>query len=319
MKRIVALAGIILIFGVCSAWAQKTVQLSIATGGIGGVYYPIGKTMANIISTYIPYAGATSEVTTASVDNCLLIGLGRVDLALIMADSGWNAYQGKGTFKERMPLRTLTVLYPNNMHIVTLGGKGIEQVMDLKGKRVSTGAERSGTEVMALRLLDSYGINADKQMIRKKLGASESAEALKEGKIDAYFWVGGLPTPSVLSLGSTPGIKIKFVGHGNAVPKMTGKYGPLYTKGNIPAKTYPGQDEDIPIAVVWNLLVCHQKMRQDLAYDIVKVLFDHKSELARVHRDGRFLSMECQKTGFPSVPFHPGAIRYFKEKGQAFE
>src|SRR4030066_726701 len=129
MRRLFSLGLIVvLVFCVSSAWAQKSVRLSIATGGTGGVYYPLGGGMANLIWKYIPYTEATAEVTTASVDNCLLVGAGKVDLALIMADTGWDAYQGRAQFKEKGPLRTGAVLYPNNMHVVTLEGKGIEKV-----------------------------------------------------------------------------------------------------------------------------------------------------------------------------------------------
>jgi hypothetical protein len=315
MKRLLLLGFIVLfVFSISSAWAQKSVRLSIATGGTGGVYYPLGGGMANVISKYIPYAEATAEVTTASVDNCLLVGQGKADMALIMADVGWDAYQGRGKFKEKIPLRTIAVLYPNNMHIVTIEGKGIEKVTDLKGKRVSTGAPGSGTEVKALRVLEAYGLTPDKDFTRDKLGVAESAGALKDRKIDAFFWDGGLPTAAVTDLGATPGIKIKIISHGDAVPKMREKYGPLYVKGIIPAKTYPGQDVDVEMAVVWNLLICNEKMKGDIAYDIVKTLFDRKPELVASHRDARYLSLEPQVGGSP-IPLHPGVIRYFTEKG----
>jgi TRAP transporter TAXI family solute receptor len=317
MKRLLLLGIIIIfVFSVSLSWAQKSVRLSIATGGTGGVYYPLGGGMANIISKYIPYTEATAEVTTASVDNCLLVGQGKADLALIMADTGWDAYQGRTkAFKEKVPLRTLAVLYPNNMHIVTVEGKGIEKVADLKGKRVSTGAPGSGTEVMALRVIEAHGLDPTKEMTRDKLGVSESAGALKDRKIDAFFWVGGLPTASVTDLGATPGIKMKLIGHADAIPKMRETYGPIYVKGVIPAKTYPGQEGDIPIAVVWNLLICSGNMKEGVAYDILKTLFDHKQELVASHRDARYLSLESQAAGGSPIPFHPGAIRYFTEKG----
>jgi TRAP transporter TAXI family solute receptor len=201
------------------------------------------------------------------------------------------------------------------MHIVTMEGKGIEKVTDLKGKRVSTGAPGSGTEVMALRVIEAFGLDPNKDMTRDKLGVSESAGAMKDRKIDAFFWVGGLPTAAVTDFGATPGIKIKILGHADAVPKMREKYGPLYVKGVIPAKTYPGQDVDVPISVVWNLLVCNEKMKGDVAYDIVKTFFDHKPELVASHRDARYLSLEPQAAGGSPIPFHPGAFRYFTEKG----
>jgi len=316
MRRISLFAAImILFFSFSSAWAQKTVRLSIATGGTGGVYYPMGGGMANILSKYIPYLEATAEVTTASVDNCLLVGKQKAELAFIMADTGWDAYMGKAQFKEKVALRTLAVLYPNNMHVVTVEGKGIDKVSDLKGKRVSTGAPGSGTEVMGLRVIEANGLDPNKDMTRDKLSVSESAGALKDGKIDAFFWVGGLPTAAITDLGATPGVKIKLLNSGDAVPKMREKYGPLYVKGVIPAKTYRGQDTDVPIAVVWNLLICNEKMKEDVAYDILKTLFDHKPELVASHGDARHLSLESQAGGGSPIPFHPGAIRYFAEKG----
>jgi len=304
-----------LVFMVSGAYAQqKDVRLSIATGGTGGVYYPLGGGMANVISKHIPYAEATAEVTAASVDNCLLVGAKKADMALIMADVGWDAFEGKGKFKEKLPIRTLAVLYINNMHIVTLEGKGIDNVSDLKGRRVSTGAPGSGTEVKGLRVLEAYGLDPDKDMTRERLGASESAGALKDGKIDAYFWDGGLPTASITDLGATPGVKIKLISHADAVPKMTEKYGPLYFKGAIPAKMYPGQEQEVSIARVSNLLICNKDMKDSVAYDIVKTLFEHKPELVAVHRMAEELSLEPQVGGSP-LPFHPGAAKYFKDRG----
>jgi TRAP transporter TAXI family solute receptor len=315
MRRIFILTLIAaIVLGFSTAFAQKQLRLSIATGGTGGVYYPIGGGMANIISKYIPYAEATAEVTSASVDNCLLVGANKADMALIMADTGWDAYSAKGKFKDKLPIRTLAVLYPNNMHLVTLEGKGIEKASDLKGKNVSTGAPGSGTEVKALRVLEAYGLDPDKDMKRDRLGASESAGALKDGKIDAYFWDGGLPTASITDLGATPGIKLKLIDHGDAVPKMKEKYGPLYVKGIIPPKTYPGQEKEIAIAVVSNLLICNEGMKDDVAYDIVKTIFEKKPELIAVHKIATELKLESQADGSP-IPFHPGAARYFKEKG----
>lgn len=320
MRRLFVLGTIIiLVFIASSTWAQKAVQLSIATGGTGGTYYPIGGGMANIISKYIPYAEATAEVTNGSVDNCLLVGKGKAELALTMGDVVAEAYQGKGKFKEKIPLRAVAVIYPNSMHIVTLEGRGIEKVTDLKGKRVSTCSPGSGTEVMALRLLEAYGMDADRDMKRDRLGASESAGAIKDKKIDAYFWVSGLPTSSVLDLAATPGIKMKLIAHADAVPKMRAKYGPLYSKGIIPAKTYPRQDADVPVVLVVNMLVCHENMKGDIVYDVVKTLFERKPELEAVHSAVKNLTLEAQTTEGSPIPFHPGAIRYFTEKGLKFK
>jgi len=296
--------------------AQKTVQLSIATGGTGGSYYPMGGGMANIISKYIPYAEATAEVTSASIDNCLLVGRGKADMAFMNADTAWDAWQGKGkAFKEKIPLRTIAVWSPSMMHIVVIEGKGIQKISDLKGKRIATGAPGSNTEVMALRILGTYGLNPDKDVTRERLSVSESSGALKDRKIDAFFWVGGLPTAAVTDLAATPGIKIKLLSHGDAVPKIREKFGPFYVSGIIPAKTYAGQEGEVSICAIWNLVVCNENMKEKIAYDLVKTIFDHKPELLASHSDVKYLTLESQAGGGSSIPFHPGALRFYKEKG----
>jgi len=315
MRRFIVFGVIVALFFIASTvWAQKSVRLSIATGPTGGVYYPMGGGMANILSKHISYLEVTAEATNASIDNSRLLGAGKVDFSLIMADTGWDAYQGREQFKEKIQLRTMAVIYPNNMHVITLEGKGIEKVSDLKGKRVSTGAPGSGTEKKGTRVLEAYGLDPNKDMTRDRLTPQESAGALKDRKIDAFFWDGGIPTASVTDLGATPGIKMKLIGHEDAIPKMREKYGPLYVRGVIPAKSYPGQDADVAVAVVWNLLLCHEKMKGDLVYDILKTLFERKPELVAVHREAAWLSLTPQAGGSP-IPYHPGAIRYFTEKG----
>lgn len=297
-----------LIFG------QTKTRLSIATGGTGGVYYPYGGGMAAVLSKHLPGVEATAEVTAASVDNCRLVAAHKADMGFVMADVAYDAFMGTGKFKEKLPLRNLAVLYSNFMHIVTLEGKGINTVADLKGKKISTGAPGSGTEVKALRVLEAYGLNPDKDVTRDRLGASESAGALKDRKIDAYFWDGGLPTASVLDLAATPGIKIKLLGHEDGVQRMIAKYGPVYFKGRIPKNVYPGIISDTPVAAVANILICNEKMDTDLAYNILKTLFGHKPELVAVHQEAKHLTLEDAVEGSP-IPFHPGAVKFFREKG----
>jgi TRAP transporter TAXI family solute receptor len=269
--------------------------------------------MAAVISKYLPHVEATAEVTAASVDNIKLVGAGKADLAFVMADSALDGYEGKGKFKEKVPIQNVAVLYANFMHIVTMAGGPIKTVADLKGKKVSTGAPGSGTEVKALRVLEAYGINTDKDISRDRLGASESAGALKDRKLDAYFWDGGLPTASVLDVAMTPGISIQLLSHGDAVPKMVAKYGPVYFKKKMPKAVYH-QKADIEVAAVANLLICNQNAKPDLIYQVLKALFDHHKELVAVHKAALELTLEDAVDGSP-IPFHAGAIKYFKEKG----
>ena len=308
--------SLMLLMGPSLARAQNAVRLSIATGGTGGIYYPIGSGMAGLLSKYGSNVHATAEVTSASVDNCLLLNKSKVDLALAVADNAWDAYQGKGKgFREKVPLRTLVAVYPIFMHLVTLENRSIEKVTDLKGKAVSTGAPGGWTEFTAMRILESVRLSADKGVTRSRLGPSESTAALKEKKIDAYFWGGGIPATSVTDLAVTPGMKMKLISLGDVVSIMRDKYGPVYVKGSIPARTYPGQDLDIPVPLVWNLLLCHENMKEDLAYRIVKTVFEHQPELAAIQREARFLTPESQGSGGSPVPYHPGALRYFAERG----
>ena len=169
-----------------SALAQT--RISIATGGTGGVYYPLGGGIANVLSKYVPNMQATAEVTGASVDNMKLVGAGKAEVGFTMADTAWDAYQGQDKFKDnKQAVRALVVFYPNLTHVVTVEGKGINTMADLKGKRISTGSPGSGTEVMAFRILEAYGIDKDKDVKRERLSVAESVNALKDGKIDAFI------------------------------------------------------------------------------------------------------------------------------------
>jgi len=205
-----------------AARAQEKYSLSIATGGTGGVYYPLGGGMANILSKYVPGLQATAEVTGGSVDNLKLIATGKPYIGFSMADAGQDAYRGEDKFKgTKVPLRTLMVLYPNRMHVVTIDGIGITKMADLRGKRVSTGSPGSATEVMGFRVIEAAGLDKDRDMKRERLGVAESVNALKDRKIDAFFWVGGLPTAAVTDLANTPGIKIKLIDHAETVAAIT--------------------------------------------------------------------------------------------------
>ncbi|MCI3950717.1 MAG: putative rane protein [Burkholderiales bacterium] len=299
-----------------SAAAQEKINLSIATGGTGGVYYPLGGGMANLLSKYVPGMQATAEVTGGSVDNLKLIATGKPYIALAMADASQDALRGAGKFKgSKVPLRTLTILYTNIMHVVTVEGTGINTMKDLKGKRLSTGSPGSATEVMAFRVLEAAGIDPLKDITRERLGVTESANAVKDKKIDAFFFVVGLPTSAVTDLASTPGIKIKFIDHAHLVPAMNKKYDNLYTEDVIPKTTYAGMAADNKASAVANILVAHEKMSDQVAYNIVKTIFDKRPELINVHKTAADIKLENQKASSSPVPFHPGAIKYFKEKG----
>jgi TRAP transporter TAXI family solute receptor len=298
-------------------FAAQAQNLSIATGGTGGVYYPLGGGMAAVLSKYVQGMQATAEVTGGSVANLQLIGTGKPYLAMTMVDAGLDALKGQDKFTGKaVPVRTLMVMYPNRMHVVTIEGTGVTKMADLKGKRVSTGSGGSATEVMAFRVIEAAGLDKDKDMRRERLGVAESTAALRDRKIDAYFWVGGLPTAAVSDLANSPGVKIKMIDHADLVGKMNQKYGNLYVQDRIPKETYKGMDADNRQATVMNLLVAHQNMDEKTAYNIVKAVFEHREELIRVHKEAENFKLENQKSAAAGgIPWHPGAVRYFKEKG----
>ena len=312
MLRLAALAALALA-AVGPARAQE--RISIATGGTGGVYYPLGGGLAAMLSKALPGVEATAEVTSASVDNIKLVGAGKVDVAFTLADTAADGFNGVGKFKQKVPVRAVAVLYANKSQWVTIEGTGVSTMKDLKGRRISTGAPGSGTEIIALRILEAYGLDPDKDVTREKLSVAESVNALKDRKIDAFFWSGGVPTAAVTDLAATPGIKIKLLDHAEAVPALVKKYGPLYVKGTIPAGSYQGQAKDAQVADVWNLLVVNEKMNPKLAHDITKAIFEKQADLAAVHAEAKNIQLSKQYEVGSPVPFHPGAERYFSEKG----
>jgi len=314
MKSIYRFGSALLLAFAGVAQAQN---ISIATGGTGGVYYPLGGGMAAVLSKYVSGMQATAEVTGGSVANLQLIGTGKPYLAMTMVDAGLDAYKGQDKFTGKpVPVRTLMVMYPNRMHVVSIDGTGITKMADLKGKRVSTGSGGSATEVMAFRVIEAAGLDKDKDMKRERLGAAESASALKDRKIDAFFWVGGLPTAAVSDLAFSPGVKIRMIDHADLVAAMNRKYGNLYVQDTIPKETYKGMDADNKQATVMNLLVANQSMDEKTAYNILKAVFEHRDELIRVHKEAENFKLENQKTAATGgIPWHPGAVKFYAEKG----
>jgi uncharacterized protein len=291
-------------------------QYSIANGGTGGVYYPLGGGMANVLTQSLPGFAFTAEVTGGSVDNLKLVGSGKPYFALSMADAALNARQGEDKFRgNKLPVTTLAVLYPNTMHVVTTEATGITKMADLKGKRVSTGSPGSATEVMAFRIIEAAGLDRDKDLDRERLGVAESVNAIKDGKIHAFFWVGGIPTSAVTDLGATPGTKLKILDIADLAEKMNKKYGNLYAKGVIKAGAYPGLDKNAQIVDVWNLLIANEAMPEKVAYDIVKTIFEKRPQLIQVHKAAEEIELANQTKDRSPLPWHPGAAKYLAEKG----
>jgi hypothetical protein len=297
--------------------AGARTRLSIATGGTGGVYYPYGGAIARVISAHLPGVEATAEVTAASVDNLKLVRDHKSDIAFSLADTLDDAVSGRGAFARKgpVPARVLAVLYDNYTHLVASGSSGVARVADLAGKHVSIGAAGSGTELIATRVLRAAGLEPGRDFTPVSLGVAQSVDALKDGKIDACFWSGGVPTASVLDLASTRGIAWRLVPNDDALGALQGTYGPsLYSRLIVPRNAYPGLPDDVAVVGVANLLVVHAGMPEQLAYDITRLLFEYQAELVAVHAEAANLKPATERTVSPA-PFHPGAIRYYRERG----
>jgi len=314
IAKLARLGAAALTLGLASiAGAQN---LSIGTGGTGGVYYPLGGGLAAALSKYVTGMQATAEVTGGSVANLQLIGTGKPYIGFTMADATLDALKGDDKFKGKpVPVRTLLVLYPNRMHVVTVEGTGISKMSDLKGRRVSTGSGGSATEVMAFRVIEAAGLDKDKDMKRERLGVAESVAALKDRKIDAFFWVGGLPNGAVSDLANTPGTRIKMIDHADLVDKMNQKYGNLYVRDTIAKSVYKGMDADNAQASVMNLLVAHRDLDEQAAFRIVQTVFEKRDDLIRAHKEAENIVLESQRTEASPVPWHPGAVKFLATKG----
>jgi uncharacterized protein len=311
MKFLKSLAAASLVLAATPAFAQE--QLSIATGGTGGVYYPMGGGLAEIINNHIEGYAATAEVTGASVENMGLIATGDADVALALADTVQQAYTGTGKFEgQQLPMvRSIGIAYANMVQIVALESSGITSLKDIVGKRVSIGAPGSGTEVNAEQILTANGISYD-DIDEQRLNFNETADALANGNIDAGFWSVGAPTSSILNLATTNKIVILALNEEELAAADAAN--PVFATTTLAGGTYTGVDNDITVIGVPNVLVVSADMSDDLAYAITSAMFENIAELQAVHPAANETTVELALSASP-IPLHPGAIRYFEETG----
>jgi TRAP transporter TAXI family solute receptor len=297
--------------------AEGAQQLAIATGTTGGVYYPLGGALANLLSRQIPGMSATVEVTGGSVANLQLLGAGRVGMVFTQVDAAVDALRGNDRFRGRpVPVRAIAVIYTNRMQAVTVASTGIHSIPDLKGKRISTGAPGSATEVMALRLIEAAGLDPAKDFrARERLSPAESTNAIKDSKLDAYFFVSGVPTSAITDLGASPGIQLVMIDHDQYTAKIVEKYGPVYFNEVIPAGTYPGQQTDNKQMSVANVIAVREDMPAAMVTQLLRITWEGREDLARTHAEARNFKLESQKTAAAGVPWHPAAEAFWAAAG----
>lgn len=298
---------------VAASPALSQTQLSIATGGTGGVYYPMGGGLAEVINTHVDGYSATAEVTGASVENMGLIATGDADLAIALADTVQQAYTGTGRFDgQQLPMiRAVGSLYANMVQIVTLADSGIETIDDLKGKRVSVGAPGSGTEVNAMTLLEANGISFD-DFDAQRLNFNETGDALNNGDIDAGFWSVGAPTSSILNLATTNDIRI--IGLTDEQVAAADAADPTFAPLKLAGGIYQGVEAEVSTVGVPNVLVVSSEMDEETVYMITKAMYENIADMQAVHPAANETTVEFSMNATP-VPMHPGALRYYEEIG----
>lgn len=295
----------------CSSGDERL--MSIATGGTGGVYYPYGGALAELINRHVEGVRAVAEVTSASVENAALVSSGEADIGFALADTAYQAYSGTGIFENRKldQIRVLASIYPNALQVVTLENSSIYRIQDVIGHRVSVGAPGSGTELTARTVLAAFSISYDRFQ-PTRLNFNETADALRDGRIDAGIWSAAPPTGSILDLATAR--EIRLVSFSAEELKKALATDPVYFRYTISAGTYPGQEEEILTTGTPNLLIVHKEMDEELGYQILRTLYDQLDYLISVHPATRHTVPGYTLETAP-IPLHRGTRRYFQSNG----
>ncbi|MGN6310958.1 MAG: TAXI family TRAP transporter solute-binding subunit [Xanthobacteraceae bacterium] len=309
-KLLAAVAVSVALVSGPAAHAEQFVN--VLTGGTSGVYYPLGVAIGKIYTDKIPNAKVQVQATKASVENLNLLEQGRGEIAFTLGDSlkaAWEGDEEAGFKKKLTKLRTIGAIYPNYIQIVATAESGIKTLADLKGKSLSVGAPKSGTELNSRAILKAAGMTYKDIGKVEYLPFAESVDLMKNRQLTATLQSAGLGVASLKDLSNSNEINVV------SVPKeIVDKIGPPFVAATIPANTYKGQDKDVPTAAVVNFLVTSSAVSDDLAYQMTKLVYESLPELHSAHAAAHGIKLETAATGSP-VPLHPGAIRYYKEKG----
>jgi TRAP transporter TAXI family solute receptor len=314
-RFMIVVAALFLIGVLCETGAEaQTRRISIGTADTGGVYYILGGGIAKVISANVPNTIATAEVTPGAVDNVKMLQNDSVDFAFTKSDIAAEGIKGIGPFAAtgKVPVRVIAVLYPDIAHVIVV--PGINKLEDMKGKRISTSAPGSGHEMVAGKLLEAAGVDPVKDLKRERVSLSESANAFKDRKIDGFFFATGLPAASMLDINATSGLSYQIMDVQSYLPAIVKKHGRIYSEAVIPKGTYSKIDHDVKTIGVPVIFVTTEKMDEKLVYAITKNLFEKKADIVAVHKQANNITLKTA-ANLPDIPYHPGAIRYYKEKG----
>lgn len=314
MKKtiLMAAAGLMVLASFVGCTKKANKNFILATGGTSGTYYPFGGAIANIWNSNIEGMNVTAQSTGASAENLRLISREEAEFAIVQNDVMDYAYNGTDMFSQALPnLATIGTLYPEVVQIAASKSSGIKSIADLRGKRVSIGDAGSGVEFNAKQILEGYGITFE-DIQKNNLSFKESAEGIQNGTLDACFVTAGVPNSALQELAFTAGLVLIPVS-GTEADKIVNSYN-FYTKTVIPAGTYNGTDTDTEALAIKATLAVNANLDENIVYEMTKALFENLESLGTAHAKGKEVSAESAVTGV-SVPFHPGAIKYFSEKG----
>lgn len=295
-----------------AAASGDTVKLTMGTGGTTGTYYAFGGVIANVLNGKNVGVNINVQSTGASKANIYLVNDGEADLAIVQNDVMDYGYKGTDLFADEGAadqFTTVAALYAEVCQVVST--KDIKSIEDLKGKRVSVGDAGSGVEFNARQILEAYDISFDDINVNN-LGFGDSSDALKDGKIDAFFCTAGAPTTAIVELATTNDINLLAIDDEHAA-KLAEAY-PFYTTYPVAGGSYKGVDDDVQTVAIKATLIASPNLSEETVYNLTKALFDNKDEIASAHSKGEELSLEYAVSGI-SVPFHPGAEKYYKEVG----
>lgn len=314
MKKILGLilAGA-LIFSAITSYAADAKRLTLATGGTSGVYFPLGGAIGNVIGNKSDGKfSVTAQATGASGENMRLVEGGDVDFAIVQNDVADAAFNGTAPFKSKLgDVRAIGRLYPEYLHVVASKDSGIKSLEDFKGKKISVGARGSGNEVNCRQIFDFYGLDY-KNLDPIFLPYGETADQFKDRQLDGFIFTIGTPNPAIQDITTTQDVVFVPL-EGGKVDEVIAKF-PFLVKDAIPAKTYKGQENDVPTLSVQAILVANKDMPDDVAYELTKTLYENTEAIAKAHNKGSEITLEKAADGV-TIPFHPGAEKYLREKG----
>lgn len=325
LSLLLAMILIVSLVGGCSSGGDDTngdagskpenIFISIATGGTGGTYYPLGGAIAKIFNENIEGVTANAQSTGASVENINLLSQGEAEVGFVQNDVTYYAWTGTETFQDKEKvtnIRGMAMLYPEVIQIIATKDSGIKSVEDLKGKKVAVGAPGSGTEVNARQILAEYGITYDDLGKADYLSFNEASDQLKNEQIDAAFVTAAIPTSAVTEVTQTADIVLVSLDK-DKIESLKEKY-PFYTEVTIPKDSYRNQTEDVVAAAVMAMLIVPEDLDEDLVYNMTKSIFENRQVIIDTHDKGNDIKLETALEGMP-IDLHPGAEKYYVEQG----